>query len=263
MPKRGEIKDRTGEIGYTRFGTLMKIVEYKDSHNIMVEFQDKYKVKVHTGYNNFKKGVVYNPYDKSVYSVGYIGEGKYNWKDNFEIYKEWKSMLSRCYDPYRLNKYPTYIDVTVCKEWHNFQNFCKWYEENYYEIGKGRMHLDKDILLKGCKIYSPETCMFVPERINYLLLKNDGLRGELPIGCGYFSNKTKIKVRCQILKEDGERKREHLGVFPSNRPFQAFTVYKNFKENYIKEVADEYYSKGLIPKKLYDALYKYEVEIND
>lgn len=52
-------------------------------------------------------------------------------------------------------------------------------------------------------------------------------------------------------------------MFPSNKPFQAFTCYKNFKENYIKQVADEYYSKGLIPKKLYDAMYKYEVEIND
>ena len=56
-------------------------------------------------------------------------------------------------------------------------------------------------------------------------------------------------------------KRKHLGYFPLNRPFQAFTVYKTFKENYIKQIADEY--KDLIPTKLYKALYKYEVEIND
>jgi hypothetical protein len=36
---------------------------------------------------------------------------------------------------------------------------------------------------------------------------------------------------------------------------------KNFKENYIKQVADEY--KDLIPQKVYEALYRYEVEIND
>lgn len=36
---------------------------------------------------------------------------------------------------------------------------------------------------------------------------------------------------------------------------------KLHKEQHIKEVA-EYY-KGKIPKKLYDAMYRYEVDIND
>lgn len=251
--------ERLGEENYNNFGTLMKIVEYKNCDNIIVEFQDGYKVKVHTQYCNFKNGKVYNPYDKSICNVGYIGQGKYNWKDNFEIYKEWKSMLIRCYEPYTINKYPTYIEVIVCKEWHNFQNFAKWYEENYYEIGKGKMHLDKDILFKGCKIYSPKTCIFVPERINYLFIKSNAIRGEYPIGVSWYKTSNKFRVQCKILDKENNRKVIHLGYYTTSE--EAFLVYKVFKENYIKQVADEY--KKLIPQKLYEALYKYEVEIND
>ena len=42
---------------------------------------------------------------------------------------------------------------------------------------------------------------------------------------------------------------------------EAFKQYKIMKETYIKQIADEY--KDLIPSKLYNALYKYEVEITD
>ena len=59
-------------------GYKMKIVEYNGKDDITVEFQDEYNAKVHTGYNNFKKGDVKNPYHPSVYGVGYLGEGKYN-----------------------------------------------------------------------------------------------------------------------------------------------------------------------------------------
>ena len=235
----------------------MKIVNYNNSHDIIIEFQDKHKARVHTNYGAFKNGEVRNPYYKNVYSIGYIGQGKYNSKEHKKTWSVWYDMLRRCYDPYELNKYPTYIDCYVCEEWLNFQNFAKWYESNHYEIFNQRMHLDKDILVKGNKIYSPDTCVFVPERVNELFTKSDVIRGEYPIGVNYHKQHKKLQVRCNTLKE----KRKHLGYFPLNKPFQAFTAYKNFKENYIKEVADEY--KDLIPQKLYEAMYNYEVEIND
>ena len=122
------------------------------------------------------------------------------------------------------------------------------------------MHLDKDILYKGNKIYSPENCCFIPYRINLLFTKSDKTRGEYPIGITYDKRSDKIMVQCNT-HENNKSKKVHLGSFPLNRPFQAFYAYKTFKENYIKQVADEY--KNLIPKKLYEALYKYKVEIND
>jgi len=164
-------------------------------------------------------------------------------------------MLQRCYDPYEINRHPTYIDVFVCEEWHNFQNYAQWREENYYEVFNEIMCLDKDILFKENKIYSPQTCIFVPKRINSLFTNRKNDRGDLPIGC--IKQNDKIRVRCNTM----ENKNKHLGYFPINQVIEAFTCYKNFKENYIKQVADEY--KDLIPTELYDAMYRYEVEIND
>lgn len=258
-------QDRLGEINYNKFGTPMKIVEYEDSRNIIVEFQDKYKTKIKTKYIYFKNGGVKNPYDKETCNIGYHGVGKYKGYIKgkcTKAYQSWNDMLIRCYDPYYLNKYPSYINCYVCKEWHNFQNFAEWYEENYYECNGERMCLDKDILVKGNKIYSPETCVIVPNRINVLFTKKQNHRGKYPIGVTYIKRDDKLSVCCNIFdKEKQKPKSKFLGHFPTSKPFQAFYAYKIFKENYIKQVADEY--KDFIPKKLYDALYKYEVEIND
>ena len=71
-------------------------------------------------------------------------------------------MLIRCYNKKDLEKNPTYKNTTVCIEWCNFQNFAQWFEKNYIDDWA----LDKDILVKGNKVYSPETCCFVPREIN-------------------------------------------------------------------------------------------------
>ena len=251
-------EERLGEINISNEGYEMKIVEYNSATDIIIEFQDKHKGMVHTTYRDFKKGGIKNPYRPSVLGVGYYGVGKYKsrGKDKKKTigYKYWYYMLERCYDPYELNKSPTYIDVYVCDEWLCFQNFAEWFYKNYYEVEGEKMRLDKDILIKGNKVYSPDTCMIVPERINGLFVKQQRHRGKLPIGV--CERKKVLEVNCSTLK-----KQEYLGIFPLSEPFHAFYTYKIFKENYIKQVADEY--KDLIPKKLYEALYKYEVEIND
>lgn len=250
--------DRTGEINYNNFGTKMIIIQYNNYDDIIVEFQDEYKANIHTQYYHFKRGNVINPYDKKIYNKGFIGIGKYSYKNHKYIYNAWKHMLNRCYSDKKSAKNSTYVNCEVCEEWLNFQNFAKWYEENYYKIEGEKMCLDKDILYKGNKLYSPSTCIIVSNRINVLFVKSDKSRGEYPIGCSYDKERDKIEVHCQRIFP---YKRKFLGRFPLDRPFQAFTCYKQFKEKYIKEVAEEY--KELIPKKLYDAMYKYEVEIND
>lgn len=201
-----------------------------------------------------------NLYNKNISGVGYLGEGKYNRKDYFKIYYIWTQMLQRCYNPYCINKHPTYKDCYVCEEWHCFQNFAKWYEDNYYEVPNEEMCLDKDILFKGNKIYSPETCIIVPKRINSLFVKSNNLRGKYPIGVVYDKERNNLRVYCNIC-ENKKNKTKSLGRFPLNRPFQAFTCYKEFKENYIKQVAEEY--KEFIPIELYNAMYNYQIEIND
>ena len=117
------------------------------------------------------------------------------------------------------------------------------------------MDLDKDILIKGNKTYSPEACVFVPKKINSLFTKANNLRGDYPIGVSYFKESDKFKSQYKTM--DG--KEIHLGLFDT--PEEAFISYKNAKEKYIKQIAEEYKSK--IPQKLYKAMINYEVEITD
>lgn len=253
-----EFIDRTGETNTNNYGTLMMIIEYNSARDIIVEFQDKYKYRVHTEYRNFKEGCVRNVYDRTVYDVGMFGEGKYNRIDHLKLYNSWQHMLRRCYDPYTLNKDMSYIDCFVDEYFHNLQNFGGWYEENYYEVKGELMCLDKDILCKNNKIYSPDTCVFVPERINKLFIRNISQRTDLPIGVQYRKDRNKYIARCNIT-ENGREKRIQLGQYKTAK--EAFIIYKKFKEGYIKIVADQYRNK--IPKKVYEAMYDYTVEWND
>ena len=69
--------ERVGEVSYTSYGTPAIIKEYINSHKILVQFQDDYKYEYYTTYNYFIKGSLENPYDKTVYGIGYIGDGEY------------------------------------------------------------------------------------------------------------------------------------------------------------------------------------------
>ena len=116
------------------------------------------------------------------------------------------------------------------------------------------MHLDKDILCKGNKIYSPNNCVFVPQRINELFTKRNKLRGDYPIGVDFNKRNKLFRARCSTLQGN-----KHLGYYKTKE--EAFKVYKIEKEKEIKNRADNY--KDFIPEKLYSAMYKYEVEIRD
>ena len=178
----GKIKDRVGEINYNTFGSKMIIKEYRNKNNIDVYFPKYNWIKYNSTYQHFKNGLIKCPYEPRVYNRGYIGVGKYIPMENKKTYELWLNMLKRCYSDKVSAKNSTYKKSEVFNEWLNFQNFAEWYYENYYEIEGENMHLDKDILVKGNKIYSPDTCVFVPQSINSLFIKSDKARGDLPIG---------------------------------------------------------------------------------
>lgn len=256
--------DRTGEENYNNFGSKIIIKEYRTNKDIDVYFEEYNWIARSVDYGQFKKGIIKCPYERRVFGHGYLGEGKFkaydkNWKPT-KCYRTWINMLKRCYDPKFHEKYPTYKGCKVYDKLLNFQNFAKWYEDNYYEIPGENMCLDKDILVKDNKIYSPETSVFVPEKINLLFIKRDKSRGEYPIGVDYYKQTGKFRVQCRVYDyKENKKKKINLGYY--NTPEEAFNVYKEFKENYIKQVADYY--RDQIPKKLYDAMYRYEVEMND
>ena len=254
--------DRTGEIGINNFGSKMVIVDYRNNMDVDIHFPEYDWIAKNKRYEHFKNGKIKCPYEKRYFMIGYLGEGKYKVSDengkNTRVYSTWNSMLQRCYSEKEHKRHPTYIDCKVCGEWHNFQNFTEWYEENYYEVKGERMALDKDILVKHNKIYSPETCIFVPQTINKLFNKNLNTRGKSVIGT--TPHQGKYEVQCNMINpETGKSKKEYLGVYETQE--KAFEVYKYYKEKNINQVADYY--KDKIPVKLYNALYEYVVEIND
>ena len=252
-------EERLGEARMMKCGEIAFIVNYSHSNDITVQFQKTGEL-VKTTYQCFKNGYVKSRFTPSVFGVGYLGYEKAVDENGniIKSYSVWSSMLSRCYSEEFQKKRPTYKDCYVCEEWHNYSNFKKWYDNNYYEIDGERMDLDKDILIKGNKTYSPNTCVFVPQNINTLFIKSNKVRGKYPIGVYFNKNAKKYIARCWIFN-NGKSQQKGLGYY--NTPEDAFNAYKQFKENYIKQVAEEY--KDKIPDRLYEAMYKYKVEITD
>lgn len=120
----------------------MKIIRYRISSDITVEFQDEHKYKTNTTYSNFKKGIK-NPYDKSIWGVGYIGEEiePHCFKGAcIPSFGAWTNMIKRCYVEHLRHKHLAYEGCTMCDQWYNYQNFRSWYDANYYDVGEGRMH---------------------------------------------------------------------------------------------------------------------------
>jgi hypothetical protein len=165
------------------------------------------------------------------------------------IYDIWVQMLRRCYSEESLIEKPMYRGCSVCEEWHSFSAFLAWADDasNGYREGYA---IDKDIIKHGNKVYSPDACVFAPDRINTLFTKAGTLRGDTPIGVGRVRDKFRAR-----LNIDGEM--FNGGLYTDMH--EAFLRYKELKEAYIKRVADEYYERGEICDKLYNALLKYEV----
>lgn len=142
----------------------------------------------------------------------------------------------------------TYCHIsTVCNEWHNFQIFGDWYEVNKYEINE-RLHVEKDILIPGNKVYSPDTCLLVPQRINELFAYKPKDNG-LPVGIRKTNNEKYGARHCGC----------NLGTFDTLE--EAYKKYAEKKEEVIKQIAEQY--KGIIPKELYSVLLRYKVDIKN
>lgn len=174
-------------------------------------------------------------------------------RKNLPSYTHWCDMIHRCYDKKKIDGRPTYQDCFVCEDWKYYTNFKKWFEdpENGYKEG---YHLDKDILGKGCKVYDPSTCCFVPQEINSLFTKRQRFRGNLPIGVTCCGSKYRTEVSMG-------GKQIHVGLYASKE--EAFMAYKEEKEKHIREVASACFHNGEITKRVYNALMNYEVEITD
>ncbi len=188
-----------------------------------VRIDNKYETEAQ--FHHVKNGKVKNVYHTSVYGKGYFGEGIYNKTLYKQYYEIWSNIIYRCYDSNYHKKHPTYKDVEVCDDWLNFQIFAEWFDKNYiidYEI-------DKDLLSGTNKIYSPNTCVFIPQALNSFLTNKqvNNTTGMV----GVYWNKENEKYHVGIC--DGVGKRNHIGSYDSLT--EAGDAYKIQRAIYVEE----------------------------
>ena len=244
----------TGKIFSTKdYGDLI-VLSYEDNRKVKVKFLNT-GYETYTQHNKAVKGTVKDHLAPCVFGVG-ITEGlstkDADGKTSLD-YNLWCGMLERCYsEKYQLLK-PTYKGCTVSDNFTRFSYFREWCNKQVGFGVKG-FRLDKDILVKGNKVYSETTCCFVPYEINSLLSCCGKRRGKYPIGVSFEPRKGLFQATVSFY---GRNKR--IGYY--NTTEEAFQAYKQAKEGYIKEVANKW--KDQIDPRAYEALMNWTVEITD
>ncbi len=228
---------------------------------IQIKTYKKMKVRfIDTGFETWaqggqiKDGRISDKLSPTVYGIGILGlinEPVVGVKS----YKIWHAMLQRCYSEKATTRQRsrTYNDVSVCEEWLLYTNFKDWFDIHYIE----GYCLDKDLAILGCREYNPNSCSFIPNDINCLLLRSDKNRGDFPLGVHLDTESGKFAAQISI-KLDGKLKRKWLGYHST--PSAAFDTYKTFKEGWVKVVAKKSYALGEIPENVYKNLMNYTVE---
>lgn len=227
-----------------------KIIEYNSSKDVLVEF-------INTGYqtrtimSSVRNGTIKDRRYPSVYGVGYLGDahatsvkGVLNKQGGL-----WGSMMERCYSKKLHERFPTYIGCEVSDYFKNFSNFYEWCQD---QIGFNcdDYELDKDLLIRGNKLYSEDTCVFIPKFLNSLLLTNKRVRGKHLLGVHYDKHNGAYKASISF-------KGVHKALGYYDNEYDAHIAYRVAKENYIKDVAKEY--KDKVDIRVYNALISYEV----
>lgn len=238
------LDDRVGEKGINNQGLKMVIIAYRSAIDMDIKFENGYIAKG-VYYRSFIDGKVYNPYNPTVCGVGYLGNSKsIEDKKTKRSYRIWEGMIRRCYCEEIFSHHPNYRGCEVCDDWKCYSNFEKWYDEHYYTLDNEKVELDKDILIDGNKIYSPETCIFVPQYINQLFSGNSK-KTDLPFGINYRKD---IDKYCTSIKING--KKYFLGNFDTVE--EAEKTYIKARKERLSIIAEQY--KEVIPQKLYDRL---------
>ena len=189
------------------------------------------------------------------YGVGFRG-GKhkgYDGNNQKNEYRLWMNVLKRCYSKWFSENRPSYNGCFMSDNFKSYDYFYEWCNNQIGFIGDN-FALDKDLLIKGNRVYSENTCVFLPRDINNALILRKSKRGRFPIGVSFSDRDNRFRA---VLTMFGEN--VCVGYFKDVE--SAFNKYKEVKELYLKSLAEMY--KGNIDNRAYDALVNYEVSIND
>jgi hypothetical protein len=230
MTEKKYSRKHIGEVWKDSSGGSIEIIDggSKNDYNT-IRFECGFEKEVR--YDNVKAGTIKNPFKPIVRGVGFIGTVTEVDRKSYSI---WAQMLNRCYskDWQELNH--TYKDVAVCPEWHNYSNFKEWFDKNYIET----FQLDKD-LLGTSKLYSQETCCFIPRDLNKFI------GGNIASTKGY--RKTGNKYQAQICYNS---KQIYLGMFDT--PEEAHQAYLEARKEAAQFYKEKY--KDILPQKILERI---------
>ena len=240
-------EELVGKVYKTKHCGDVVIVDYDTASRVTVKFLTSGTLK-QTKLCHVESGSVKDTTQPSVFGVGFLGDEKgFLNGDATPIYRTWNRLMERCYSQQRKNRNKHYEQCTSSENFKNFTFFKKWCEKQVGSDQEG-WHLDKDILVKGNKIYSEDTCCFVPLEINNLFTLSGAKRGSYLIGVSYCNGSFVARM-----------KNVHIGTFKTE--LEAFYAYKAAKEAKVKKIANKW--KDKIDKRVYDTLMNYQVEITD
>lgn len=212
-----------------KFGDVI-VLEYFGCMNVKAQFLESGHI-FNTQIGELKRVRFRDPCKKILFGVACIGIGVFETRKNNKtvpIHRIWRDMIRRGYDPKYKAKRKSYEHVIVCKDWLNYQNFAAWASLKYVE----NWDLDKDLLSSAFKIYSPETCCFLPPEINQSIPRI--LKSKLPTGVDTRNNKT-FSIRITI---DGIR----INKFGYKRIEDASIAYLNLLKEKLSGLAEKYKS---------------------
>lgn len=226
-------------------GSYLEVVEHIRNGIFKVKFKDSPVFTAST--KEFSNGKVKDRNLPVVYGVGFIGYGTYIAKagrsNHSPEYEVWRGMIRRCYDK-SVSNYNRYggKGITVCKEWHNFQNFAGWYTSQKM-YGKS-FHLDKDLLNMTSKEYSPKYCTLVPSCLNSLF--TGGFKSIV------YKRREKWVVQIQIGEKcaNGKKRQSYFGEYEDRE--EALEVYFKNKIEHVINVANK--EKDNLDNRVYDNL---------
>jgi len=158
-----------------------------------------------------------------------VDGGKYRKTSICPFYQCWAGMIERGYSQKTKARYPSYKETTVCSEWLLFSNFKAWMQQQDWQ-GK---HLDKDIIVEGNQVYSPDSCAFVSPALNNFCTDTKAKRGKWPIGVSWHKCTGRFNANC---RNPFTRKKQYLGSFDC--PDQAYQAWKAYKHELACQLAD-------------------------
>lgn len=230
------------------------VLEYNNVSDVIIKFLNTGNIRK-TATSELRKGEIRDNEAFPVYNVGVmdIPNELRRCQPNPQEYSIWNGVRQRCYNENNRDKLPYMMDVGMSDNFKLYSYFKEWCHK---QIGfnEDNWQLDKDILSKDNKVYSENTCCFVPPEINCAVTNNKSVRGQFPQGVIY--NCTKTRYRARIQRGD---KWESLGTYDT--PEEAFYAYKPVKEAHIKSLANKW--KDKIDPRVYEALMNWTIEITD